>query len=435
MGHIHQGRHLIVNIPVFDRTGTVGLVLRDAALVDLSGVRVVILEFLHVPQRDRVTQLCPVGIRFRVAVVIGGINGGNVVSSRLIELGQVPVQHRQFVQYKRFHAVKLGVIRQKTVFAPLGPLHQQVQVLLVVPPSIVSPVPILGDEFLDRGDAAIDPAAHRHATLGRHSVDGLLRQSLIRTPEGTHLEIPGVCQDEVRYHLVGEILLHTEAIGEGDGQIQQHHRQGERQHCHHRLAAAAAQVGLCHGEQGHAARLLHLLFQRPALGVPHRLNGTDLRRQTTRPGAGQQHRQQRKQRGDHENDRAGRHHVVDAVESGNDDRRQPGADEPPNQQAKRNAHQREEQRLLADDVLELPSGGADGFQQSIEADIVGDGDLEHIVDNEIAGEDDEQQHGGDAQHHAGVQTVRQLGAGVAPVDAGGDVVVPVGAALGLIAVV
>ena len=89
---------------------------------------------------------------------------------------------------------------------------------------------------------------------------------------------------------------------------------------------------------------------------------------------------------------------------------------------------------MPDDAPQLPGGGADGLQQAIEADVVGDGDLEHIVNDEVAGEDDEQQHRADGDEGGGVHAAGQLGAGVAPVDAGMDIARLRGA-LGLIAMV
>ena len=89
---------------------------------------------------------------------------------------------------------------------------------------------------------------------------------------------------------------------------------------------------------------------------------------------------------------------------------------------------------MPDDAPQLPGGGADGLQQAIEADVVGDGDLEHIVNDEVAGEDDEQQHRADGDEGGGVHAAGQLSAGVAPVDAGMDIARLRGA-LGLIAMV
>ena len=78
--------------------------------------------------------------------------------------------------------------------------------------------------------------------------------------------------------------------------------------------------------------------------------------------------------------------------------------------------------LGADNPPELPGRGADGFQKAVEADIPRHGDLEHIVDDEVPGEQNEGQHSHNDSHHGGVQLVRKLCPGVAPVDAGGDVV-------------
>ena len=46
--------------------------------------------------------------------------------------------------------------------------------------------------------------------------------------------------------------------------------------------------------------------------------------------------------------------------------------------------------MQTDDPPQLPGGGADGFQKAIEPDIPGHRDLEHIVDDEIPGENDKQ---------------------------------------------
>ena len=48
--------------------------------------------------------------------------------------------------------------------------------------------------------------------------------------------------------------------------------------------------------------------------------------------------------------------------------------------------------LVADDALELAAGGADGLEQAVEADVVGHGDLEHIINNQVPRQQDEHQH-------------------------------------------
>ena len=114
-----------------------------------------------------------------------------------------------------------------------------------------------------------------------------------------------------------------------------------------------------------------------------------------------------------------------AVQPGHDHRRQLCPHQPAQHQPQGDARQSSGvSAWLADDAPQLPGRGADGFQQAVKPDVIGDGDLEHIVDNEVAGEDDEQQHRGDGEIAVGVQAVGQLGAGIAPVDAGVDIVVP-----------
>ncbi len=73
--------------------------------------------------------------------------------------------------------------------------------------------------------------------------------------------------------------------------------------------------------------------------------------------------------------------------------------------------------------------------KAVEADVPGHGNLEHVVDDQIPGEDDQRQHGGNGQHQGRVNALRQLCAGVAPVDTDVDEVVPLAAAFALVAVV
>ena len=85
--------------------------------------------------------------------------------------------------------------------------------------------------------------------------------------------------------------------------------------------------------------------------------------------------------------------------------------------------------MQTDDPPQLPGGGADGFQKAIEPDIPGHRDLEHIVDDEIPGENDKQDYPGNGHDRHGVHNVGHPGPGVAPVDAGINVIVPSGLAL------
>ena len=105
------------------------------------------------------------------------------------------------------------------------------------------------------------------------------------------------------------------------------------------------------------------------------------------------------------------------------------AHQPAQHQANGDARQGQGHGLIPDDPPQLPGCGADGFQQPVEPDVPGHGDLEHVVDNEVAGKDDQQGHRGDSDDRHGVHTVGQPGAGIPPVDAGVNVVVPGGLAL------
>ena len=75
---------------------------------------------------------------------------------------------------------------------------------------------------------------------------------------------------------------------------------------------------------------------------------------------------------------------------------------------------------MADDAPQLARGGADGLEQPIKADVIGDRDLKHIVDDEVAGKADEQSQGSHRQQGGQIQVFRELSPGIAPVDAGVD---------------
>ena len=159
-------------------------------------------------------------------------------------------------------------------------------------------------------------------------------------------------------------------------------------------------------------------------GVAHRLNRGHLCRHPARLAAGQEHRHQGEQGGGRKEDGVDGHNIGHAVQPADHRRgetRPPPASPaaaPPGSPPGRG------QGLVADDAPELAAGGADGLEQAVEADVVGDGDLEHVVDDQIASKEDEQQHGGNGGHHLDVQSAGELGTGVAPVDAGADIVPP-----------
>lgn len=86
-----------------------------------------------------------------------------------------------------------------------------------------------------------------------------------------------------------------------------------------------------------------------------------------------------------------------------------------------------------DDAPQLARRGADGFQQAVEPNVPGHRDLEHIVDDEIPGENNQQNDPSDGDNRHGVYKVGHPRPGIAPVDTSIDVIVP--SVLALVAVV
>ena len=278
---------------------------------------------------------------------------------------------------------------------------------------------------------AVHHAAGRDAALRVDVVDGLLRQAHIAGKAHVPaLQLAGVRHDEVAGCKVGHVFVHIKAAGKVDGHRQQHDRQRKREHRHRRFALAAAQVGPGHRERGHAAGLAGFGAPLPAaLGIAHGFHRRDFARHAPRPPAGQQHRAQRKQSGGGKDPRADRGDGPHAVEPRRDHRRQLPAQQPAEREPGGDAGGGQRQRLQADDAPQLPGRRADGLEQAVEPDIPGHRDLEHVVDDEVPGKHDEQRHRGDGDRRHGVEVFRKLRPGVAPVDAGGDVVVPGGLAL------
>ena len=159
------------------------------------------------------------------------------------------------------------------------------------------------------------------------------------------------------------------------------------------------------------------------IGVAHGFDGGDARGHFARPVAGDAHGQQRK------NGRADKDQRVEGYKGAgirglrHDDRCQPNADHKADHPAERDTRKRQQERLPPDHAADLLAGRADGLEQAVKADIVCHRDLKHVVDNQIAGEHNEQQHRGERKDGHGIGGRVDLCGRVAPVDADGDIVV------------
>ena len=182
MGDADQGCHLILEVPVLHRPGGKGRALRNVLLsaVHLAGVGVVVLVLLHVPQRNFIPKAGPVAVHPRAAVVVLGVHSGHVPPARLVELGDIPLQHGQAVQGKPLHTVELGPVGQQAVLRAVHAGHHLIQGFRVVPPAPHRAVVLLGDELLHRGGAAVGAAAGRDAAPGLHLFHRVLRQGHVR---------------------------------------------------------------------------------------------------------------------------------------------------------------------------------------------------------------------------------------------------------------
>ena len=222
------------------------------------------------------------GVHVRSAVVVLGVHGGHIRSAVLIELGQVPLQHRQVVQGKGAHAGELDVCGQVSRLVPAGQADRVVQLFRGVEALVHLPEVVLSDVLQGGGGLPVHHATVCNALLGADIVHGGLGHGHIGGEvQDTVLELPGVGHDEVAGGEVGHILVHVKAIGKVHRHRQQHHRQGQGGNCDGSLAPAAAQVGPGHGQQGGPARpLMGKAFPGGAAGfssgpfsVPHRLDG------------------------------------------------------------------------------------------------------------------------------------------------------------------
>ena len=114
------------------------------------------------------------GVQVRVSIVIFGVHGGDGPAARLVEGGQVPLQHRQVVQGEIAHAGELDPVGQQPILVPVGQADQVVQLFRGVKALFILPEPVLGDVLQGPEGLAVHHAAIRDAALGVDGVDGRL---------------------------------------------------------------------------------------------------------------------------------------------------------------------------------------------------------------------------------------------------------------------
>ena len=127
------------------------------------------------------------------------------------------------------------------------------------------------------------------------------------------------------------------------------------------------------------------MTDRAAFGIAYRLYRGYFGCDAAGTGAGEHHRQQGKESGADKNNGIDGNGGDDAIEPGNDDRCQFRADEPAADETEGDPDQCQQQRLMTNDLPQLFRRGTDGFQQTVKADIVGNGDLKDVVNDEISG--------------------------------------------------
>ena len=312
----------------------------------------------------------------------------------------------------------------------IGMRDQPVQRFCRVKPAVVLRVPVLGDKLLHAGHLPVDAAGIGDAANGVDVLDNVFGHGLVGRGEAcAGLEIGRVAHDEIDSRFVRQIFVHIKADGEGIGHLHEHDRERKRNNRDGRFAAAAAKVCPCHARQARSGMLLIGMFASmyPAraytrIGVAHGFDGGDARGHFARPVAGDTHGQQRK------NGRADKDQRVEGYKGAgirglrHDDRRQPNADHKADHPAERDTCKRQQERLPPDHAADLLAGRADGLEQAVKADIVCHRDLKHVVDNQIAGEHNEQQHRGERKDGHGIGGRVDLCGRVAPVDADRNIV-------------
>ena len=384
----HQSRHRIRCIPVFHRAAGIDGIFRHVlqGAVNLAGIRIIVFIFLHIPKGHGVPQSGPVTVHDGVSIIVFAVYGGNIISARFIERGQIPFQHGQMIQGKGLHAVELGVVRDPSVLRFLREAHQIIQILRRTPPAVCGAKVRFADKLLNGGGSSIDPAPVLDPALSQDRVHSRFGQGHILVEYlSCRLKLARVRQNEIARRKFGDILIHVKAVHEDHRHGKQHYRQRQGQNGHRRFPPAAAQIGPGHGKQGNpfsvpaaaffsvrqvrgllsslpaAARLSPFPVKRHALRIAHGLHRGYPSRHPARPVAGNQHGKQGEDARARKNQRIHRNQRDHAVQLLHDHGDEGSAQKPAQKKAQRNAAQGKRQRLEAHDPPQLSRRGSDGF--------------------------------------------------------------------------
>ena len=182
-------------------------------------------------------------------------------------------------------------------------------------------------------------------------------------------------------------------MGERKHAVQQNDRQRQGADNQYRPLLVPAQVGQRHLRKLPAVGgILTLLSASGTVGIADCLHRRNLRRNASRLSGGYPDRKERKYRRADENQRMnGYRHIISRKRGHGHHLRQDSlSDQITENQSERNPHDAKPQRLTADDLLDLPSRGADGLQQTVIVNIPDDGNLKNVINDQVASQNNEQ---------------------------------------------
>ena len=400
--------------------------------IHCASCEVDVFPFVHIRQAHRVADLGPMRIRIRIVVIVHAVGCSNGVARRIVEGAEVTVDNGELIEARLFHAIDLRAGGDEAVVVFQAAVDDVVNRCIDVidtahrQPALIDRAELVfGDELLNAGGLSVGAAARCDATSRFDGGDVVFRKRPIRIEPLTseRLEIAGVGHLKIGGEIAAHVFVHVESAHKGHDELEEHHGQRQRDDGDDRLAAVAAEIGPGHGEKGDLFFLAAALCAAAGLGVTQRFNRRHTPSHATGAETGDEYGYQRKERRTCKDPRTCRSHRLHAVKLPHNDWHQRFADKPAQHQPQRNAHDRQQQRLLANHTANLPRRRADGFEQAIKTHVSRHGNLKDVVDDEVTCEKNEQKHhhNEDDRHRIGIFS--DGGAGVAPVDTDVDIVV------------